>query len=193
MCDSAVATQIIDVLGQFVIPRKVFTAYDVTKEVRQGTTDPISHNDVRDVVRQELRAGNLIGYNAQLMTLDVGNKPQAMIYYPDSKSPTDYPLAVKDNDTTDDDDDTDDVVDGDGVVCVLTAEKRFNIPKKLTRQIDLAKSGGSYDLVINGSMVCRTPASDGRVRIAATNLGVSGNKITATVDCNTNTIVIEQM
>jgi hypothetical protein len=179
MCNTAVASSIIETLDRMRADEEVFTAYDVTKETRQSVDDNVRHNDVRSIVEQEFQTGGLVGYSRELRTLDLPSAPQANVYFPYGKSAEDHSLVAEDWDGADGPDDADDTDDGDDTI-TATAEGRINIPKKLLDQI--TPVNGAYDLSFGGTLFPRTANKDGRVRVSLSDLGISSNKVKITVD-----------
>lgn len=186
MCTVLVANTIIEVLDEKCKNKDVFTAFEVTKEARNKTSDTVLHKDVRDIVNNEFVTSQMQDYDRELCVLDMSGNPQALVYFPDGKSVSDHPL-VSDNTITDDtsDDDTDDGPD----VYKLTAKGRINIPKKLVDKI--SPIAGSYDVFVNGDLKSTAPNKDGRVRLSLRHLGISDSKVSITVDDNADIIRIE--
>ena len=175
MCSVMVANEILEVLGEFISDKKVFTAFDVTTETRKRTSDNVRHFEVRNIIGNEFMTNQMVGYNRELCTLDAGVKPQALVYYPDSKQASDHPLV--EDIVVDDGDNTD---SSDPNIIKVTTEGRFNIPKKILDKVDAI--GGSYDFMVNGNLICRSANKDGRVRLSAKKIGISTVKCRLTVD-----------
>ena len=183
-----VTSTILEILDQKVNDQEVFTAYDVTKDVRakMGRSVSVPHNSVRAVVVQEFASGRIPDYNSELHTLNVVDSPVAMVYFPDGKSATDHDQV----DVFDDDDSTegDSKEDLDDDEYHLTSEGRVEIPQKLLTQV--TANAGSYDILISGSLKCVTPNKDGRVRLSLKHMGIT-DKVKLIVDTANNTINME--
>lgn len=82
MCDSILRQTIVETVSTFVATNKPFTAYDITAAVRSKTTDKVRHRDVREVVRDLYKQGNL----PEDYVRQVGNVQgkQPWVYYPAS-------------------------------------------------------------------------------------------------------------
>ena len=179
MCSVFVANAIIEVLDRMKANEEVFTAFDVTKEARLATNDKVFHKDVRNIVNQEFRTGGLAGYDRDLCDLNIPNSPSAFVYYPTNKTAADHPLVL--DNVVQDDDDNDD--DNDDEVVNVTAEGRIQIPKKILDQA--SPVGGSYDIVVSGTVYPKVPNKDGRIRFSISALGYNNSKVKITVDNNT--------
>ena len=60
MCTAVAAQEILDVLTEFIQNKKVFTAYDVTTEARNRTSETVLHNDTRRIIEGEFILQSLI-------------------------------------------------------------------------------------------------------------------------------------
>jgi hypothetical protein len=192
MCTTATASLIVETIEKFCQDDDVFTAFDITKEVRAKTSERISHNDVRRIVVNELAPN--ADYDKDLCVLNVPSNPTALVYFPDGKSATDHPLVsagtVVDDGTDVDDDDDDEEDDNNDLAddeYELTSEGRVEIPKTILTQV--TANAGSYDILVKGSLKCVTPNADGRVRVCLKQMGIS-DKVTLSVDSTNNTINI---
>ena len=185
MCNVMVANSIIVVLDRMIQNGEVFTAFDVTKEVRNSSTDKVSHRDVRNIIRNEFQTGQMSGYNQELHTLDVSGNPQAFVYFPDGKSAQDHSLVDEVSDNLDDDenDDEEDVIR-------KTKEGRINIPRKILDKVQPV--GDSYDFMVNGKLICRKATKKNRIRFSLAELGISGDKCRVTVG-DSNAIELESV
>lgn len=210
MCTATIAQSILDALSARQKNGSVFTAYDVTKDVRDGTQENIKHKEVQDIVHAEWNQVQFIaGYNRNdMVKLDklVGS-PWAIIYYPDGKSPSDHPLVT---DTSNPAPTVNpipatsapiasvpktttpklggQVKDGDDFICSITTEGRIEIPGKLLSQANVV--GGTYDVKFSGSAIYKAPNSEGRLRIHKSELG-NGDTFRVSVDVDSNTINVE--
>ena len=192
MCNVLVASSIVEVLEQMITDRKVFTAFDVTKEVRQAISDTVLHKDVRQIINNEFQTREMQDYSRELHTLNIANQisgsnPSALVYFPDGKCAADHPL-VDEVSTEEDEEDDNTIVDGDDIV-KITDDGRINIPKKMLNQI--SPTGGSYDFMINGDLHCRSRNADGRIRLTTNGTSLTTYKCRVTVDTAKNLIRIE--
>ena len=114
MCDSATRTVIEELVEEKVSKEEMFTAWDITKEVRSsGTREP--HRSVKRVVHRIFENGEMEGYDRALVSVRPG-VPSPFVYHPDGIDPNDYLAQGKvdkasrngDGDDDDDDDDGDD-------------------------------------------------------------------------------------
>jgi len=195
MCTVTVAQETLDCLGVKVSNSEIFTAFDVTLAARKATSETVLLKDVRDIVVNEFRTGAMGNYNRDPVELDVTNNPVVLVYYPHGKSPYDHPLAIKPAAPAldaDDDDELEDAVGSgstDSDVYTIAAGGRINIAKTLLDKVDA--TGGSYDIEINGTLHCRKPEKDGRVRLGVAQRGISSKKVRVTVDVSANKITLE--
>ena len=205
MCVQASHPEIENVFMDFLNSSKQFTAYDVTKEVRNcvGHSVRIDHDDVRAYVHGNFR--DLSGvvptdYSRQIIHLSIGSSQY--LYFPVSSDPNDYinahggqpiqsqltgvvPSADDGLDLNDDDEEDEDSI---GLLKTVTSENRVNIPLKALNQVTL--ESGSYDIEANGGIKCVAPNSDGRVRVTVSyNVG---DKVTVTSDTSRNCIVVNK-
>jgi hypothetical protein len=188
MCSILVSNAISDALAEFVQDQKMFTAFEVTKRVREQISDTVLHREVR----QEVHNGFDFlshGYQRTPVLLIVAGNPQVFVYHPVGTDATDHPQALKDTTLDTDADDTDSsssvqasLPDG---VYSTTKEKRLTIPKKILQQVDPV--GGSFDVMVNGDLLCLKKNADGRIRVAAGRLG-GGSNFKITVGDTDNTI-----
>ncbi|RLG43544.1 MAG: hypothetical protein DRN81_06350 [Thermoproteota archaeon] len=185
MCDVATANLILEMLDEKVKGLDMFTAFDVTTAVR--LKDDVYHSEVRDFVNTAFLTGQMAGYNRELITLSLPNKPQALVYFPDGELASNYHLAIDNTVSDPDDEDDDNTVSSDPEVFNLTAEGRINIPDNLISQI--TPTGGTYDILIQGDLKCVPANKDGRVRIGLKRFGFD-KTARATVNSTNNTIVL---
>ena len=194
MCNVLVASSIVEVLEQMVTDRKVFTTYDVTKEVRSNISDTVMHNDVRSIVMNEFQIGQMQGYNRELCTLNLSNSPVALVYFPSEKAAIDHPFVDEidniDNGSTGDGITDDIVLDNDEYK--ITKEGRIQIPQKLLSQIN-PQMHGSYDIYIGGNLKCATKDANGGIRVCLRQFGIKGNKVKILVDTLKDTINIDSV
>lgn len=189
-----IASTILEVLDEKIKQGDVFTAYDITIAARAKTSNNVRHSDVREIVNNEFLQGEMTDYTRDLCTLDLSGSPQAFVYFPMTASSYDHPLV--NIDTTDDsidsivDDSTEDSTEDstDGKEITVTAEGRVNVPKDVLSKI--SPTGGSYDILVSGTLTCVIPNKDGRVRINARKLGIIGDKVEITVDSSKNIIEV---
>ena len=196
MCTATLANTIVEVLDEMVKEGKVFTAYDVTLAVRAKTDDTVLHDDVRNIVGNGVITASsqnkAIGdYNKELCTLNVLGNPQALVYFPDGKLASDHTLVSSSASavSTAPAVSTASAVDLDDDEHKVTNEGRVNIPRKLTAQV--TPNGGTYDVLINGTLKCMSKDARGTIRIGLKQFGIRDSKIKITADTTNNTINIE--
>ena len=197
MCSMLVATSILETLEDFLLGKKVFTAYDVTIAARGKTSDNVKHVDVRGIVDNEFITQKMIGYDRELCTLNLGSSPQAQVYFPDTKSANDHPLvdgsssvSTPVSQPTSQPTSTAPAVDLDDDEYKTTKEGRIQIPRKVLKQV--TPNAGSYDVQISGgSLKCVCADARGDVRICLRQFGIDSAKVKLTVDTGANTINLE--
>jgi len=200
MCGIGTVNAVIEVVEEFVKLEKMFTAYDVTQEVRKRADEQVDyHSEIKRVVHggfDWVKAG----YQSTLITLNVPQNPQAFVYHPLGTDPMAYPLAVEDSvdDSSDDSDDDDKSVLTQPLIrrlCKVTSERRLNIPKRVLLQVQC--DGGSYDISVNnGGVFCKKPTTlDSRVRLSSPSLGDAqvGDKFKVYADTNRNVVLVESV
>lgn len=204
MCTATIAQEILNALQTRIDNGSVFTAFDVTTDVRDSTRDRIKHRDVRRIVHEEYQTGHFPdNYNrVDGVELDVPSSPLVIVYYPDGKSASDHPKALHATapqtasqtatsfppsvaPTTKQ---GGHVKDGDSFICTQTSKGVINIPQDIVDKALII--GGTYDLSINGEIVYKKPDGKGRLRISSSRLG-DGSKFKLTLDTANNTIVVE--
>lgn len=198
MCTAIVAQKILDALQAKVINGDVFSAFDITTDARDGIDERVNHKDVRRIVACEFNKRLFAGYNKEVIQLDIMDKPNVAVYYPDEKSASDHPKALKQsvipssipvNSGSSNSRMGGNTKDGNIHVCKVTAENRVNIPMKILKQVDL--QGGTYDIWFRGTFLYKMPNTDGRLRISKSELN-NGDKFRIWAASRTSTIVIEQ-
>jgi len=192
MCNVLVADSIIKALELKVQNGEVFTAFDITKEVRNSSADKVPHRDVRNIIINELATGGMPNYDRELCTLDkISSSPEAFVYFPDGKSAQDHKdVSSTDNtDNTDSDPDDEDVVDLGNDEYPTTKEGRVQIPRKLLAQVNC--SCGSYDVLICGTPKSAIQDARGDVRVCLKQFGITDSKVKLTVDSTNTAILIE--
>ena len=123
----------------------VFTAYDVTKQLRQeNPTMDIPHIDVKEAVFEEWKQTFCDEYESTLTRLTIGQS--AYVYHPENVPADSHPLAVKD--TTPVKGDTD-----------LTVENRLNISRRFLSPMSLVPGKLVQVSTANGVMSL-TPTTD---------------------------------
>jgi len=70
-----------DVVNDFVNNGQMFTAHNVTAEVRRRTKDRVAHDDVKRDVHRMFNDGQMFSYNRSLASLPNVN-PQPWVYHP---------------------------------------------------------------------------------------------------------------
>lgn len=180
MSTSVAASVVEEVIALFVSEDRVFSAFDVTKEIRKSGI--VRHYDVKGIVHGLYMAGQLGNnlYSRELVVFDLGtDDADVFVYFPHTKSAYDHPLAKKDTVQVAVDSDDDD----DGVTIIVTDEHRIQIPQDVLKQVTPDQATG-YDLSCNGNTISRKAEADGRVRITETSFP-AGAKLSVTVDGNT--------
>ena len=81
------------VLSAFVTSKKTFTAWNVTKEVRQSNPDAVPHQAVRKALEFVWISEKPENYNRQIVELQNGQLP--FVYFADGNNPLDYYAAAK--------------------------------------------------------------------------------------------------
>ena len=190
MCNVLVADSILKALEVKVQNGDVFTAYDITREVRNSSADKVPHKDVRNLILNELATGGMPNYSHELCVLDkIAGFPEAFVYSPDGKSAQDHPLiSGTDTDNTDTDD-GDDVVDLGNDEYETTKEGRVQIPRKLLTQV--STTNGSYEVLVSGSFKSVSADARGDVRVCLKQFGITDNKVKLTVDSTNTAILID--
>jgi hypothetical protein len=118
--------KVVDVLAVLTGNDGVFTAYDVTKQLRlDNPTIEIMHDEVKEMVREHWVNMFCDEYESTLTRLTNGRS--AFVYHPETVSPMTHPLASHGNPATaGKSDDTD-----------LTVENRLNVSRDFLRPMDL--------------------------------------------------------
>jgi len=129
----------------------VFTAYDITKQLRQeNPTMDIPHLDVKEAVFEEWKQTFCDEYESTLTRLKIGQ--HAYVYHPANVSADSHPLAdtplIGAGFDTDTDSDTD-----------LTVENRLNISRRFLRPMSLIPGKLVQVSAANGVMSL-TPTTD---------------------------------
>jgi hypothetical protein len=122
----------------------VFTAFDITKQLRNGNAGmDIPHLDVKEMVFEEWKNTFCDEYESTLTELTIGQ--HAYVYHPETVSPLTHPLAVKPDTDTDDSD--------------LTVESRLNISKPLLSPLNLS-AGKLVNVAVDNGVMALTPTTD---------------------------------
>lgn len=209
---ATVSQAILTALAARIANQSVFTAYDITTDVRDGTDDNIRHGDVRDIVSNEFVTNQFPNeYNREAVELNVSGNPWAVIYYPDGKSVNDHPKVkqsialpaqiVPTAPTTNSTPASHTVSsktkqggrikDGDGFICNVTCDGRINIPKELYSRI--SANGGTFDVHFNGSILYKKPIGlEERLVLKKSELA-GGKRFRVGVDMTANTITVERI
>lgn len=84
-----------DVVNENVQNCKMFTAFDITREVRArvGKGTPVPHGDVKQEVHNMFASGQFANYARTLANLPISN-PQPWIYHQNSDDPLNYGMNV---------------------------------------------------------------------------------------------------
>jgi len=215
MNDGQVQDVVGAVVNDYTTGLEVFSAFDITKEVRTREGGHVAtHDRIKSFVHQAFRGMEMpTSYRQTLITLaTTAGDFQAFVYHPDCASAYDHPLAKKQTvqvtipDGLDDSGDTvpapdfgsddGDVDDSEPspstdsvVVEVTVSEQRINIPKKILNKVPVPSTGKYRFNGDGGKTIFRSPNEDGRIRIAASFLG-SKSKYSVTVDSDNRSINI---
>ena len=144
--------EIEEVVTEFTNADKMFTAWDVTMEVRKRSKDRVQHFEVKKEVHRMFDQGGMCSYNRTLANLPNIN-PQPWIYHPLGFDPSLYngkpsvvtpatPVALPaPNSMTALDDGVDTAADG-TTVYKFDSTDRLCVPNRLVRQLGL--KNGDY-------------------------------------------------
>jgi bifunctional DNA-binding transcriptional regulator/antitoxin component of YhaV-PrlF toxin-antitoxin module len=90
MCDAVMMGHIEDVIEKFVDEQRMFTAYDVTCEIRTnvGRGVNVKHNDIKNDIHKEM--AQHLDSDWQKTLQDVGAAVSAFVYYHFMSDPTTY-------------------------------------------------------------------------------------------------------
>ncbi len=211
MCKAtALAAQaILDALSNAIKNGKVFTAFDITTDARDGTDENIDHQDCREIVHNEYAIGEFPDEYNREEFLALTNGQTAICYYPDGKSAEDHPLAVQGSTaisspaagasvapstpipSTTTAKQGGKTKDGDGFICKVTCDGRINVPKDLYSQI--SADGGTFDVQFQGSILYKKPiGAHDRLVLKKSDLK-GGTQFKVGVDVSANTITVEQI
>ena len=183
MCDQQVRDAAVAKVSLFVSEGRLFTAWDVTRALREDQVNNSYHNDVNGVVKGMFGNGEMPGYDRQLQDVK-GN--QALVYHPSTIDPAAYdpdnPVFAKDlpligNTAPDTDDDgssqapaatTDDADDTDG-----SSTERLCVPTKYLKALGYSSGG-----------VIQAELTQGKITLGQFVGGVQGTYRTYTVQLN---------
>ena len=161
----------------------VFTAYDVTKQLRlDNPTIEIMHDEVKEMVREHWV--NMFCDECESTLTELTTGQYAHIYHPETVSPITHPMAVNPVLTAGfgggDDDDVSEDSD-------LTVEKRLNVSRDFLRPMDLTAGKIVKVSTTNGVMSIEPTAdpsgetlvvnADGRLRLGEKMLTRSFNEL----------------
>lgn len=153
MC--AYVNDIENVVSEFLAAEKMFTAWDVTMEVRKRSKDRVQHFEVKKEVHKIFDQGNMSGYSRTLANLQ-NVSPQPWIYHLSTDDPSIYdgkptvPAAavpttpISSISSVDDNSVADIAADGSAVYKFDTTD-RLCVPNKLVREIGL-KAGDEIEI-----------------------------------------------
>lgn len=156
MCDEKLQLAIRNKFHLWVLQGRVFTAFDITQELRKALPNVnIYHRDVQDVIYQERSCPKLSSVWLAIPLMVDGKRVYANVYYPRGEQPEYHPLAENhipnEHDMNDADDVIDDVliamdnvtgpedsyIDSDDVIVFVmpTKENRVTIPMDIVREM----------------------------------------------------------
>ena len=202
-----------DVVNEYTKDEKMFTAFDVTKEVRVRTKDRVFHDEVKKEVHKMFHNGALPGYNRSLANLANAN-PQPWVYHPQSVDVSKYNGSPVNDTSTVADPGTTPISsissfagsgtnDNDDKVYKLDTTDRLCVPNKLVRQLSLKTGDTIYVYYANVKLTLKKDGSDGNfvtsyqvdkddnVRITAGTLckcGLAGTEFDITGDAKCITV-----
>ena len=153
MCDQATQQHIEDVIQQFVDEQRMFTAYDVTCQIREvvGAKVNIRHNEIKNDIHREMAQHLDNDWNKSLQ--DVGAPVAAFVYYHFMSDPTTYePRSRSDSkkstapsaataataSSTDDGDDDATATVGSSDAFAVDGRSRLLIPTSFMQQLGVA-------------------------------------------------------
>lgn len=137
------------VLCDLTKQNKVFTAYDVTKQLRkENPTIDVIHSEVRDIILEEWKNTFCDEYESTLMELNNGQ--HSYVYHPETVSPETHPMVKSKPVPTKNDVDEFD----------LTDKNRLNISKELLTQLGLVSGKIGQIVTMNGVMSVRSSLPD---------------------------------
>lgn len=91
MLDATLRGIIDNALSYFAVMGEMFTAFDVTRKVRDDNPEiHVFHSDVRDYVHQEFGNGKLILLGYDRVTVPVGDPHPWLYYIPGTHDPNRY-------------------------------------------------------------------------------------------------------
>lgn len=89
-----------DAVFVMVGAKEIFTAFDVTKKLRDAGMGQ-EHSDVRNVVAEMYKRGDFVGYDREFIAIKPTGNP-ATCFYPSGMDPESHPMALKDGLINDD-------------------------------------------------------------------------------------------
>lgn len=195
MITALLSDAVVDVLNEKFAKMEVFSAYDITKDVRRKVEpeEKVFHSDVRQIINDRF-IHNLFpdDYHRECIELNIEDTPRAIVYYPDGKSFQDHPLAVKCDEDMEDGTETTPTpsvpaVQNDVFVCEVTREGRLNIPKKI-----IPDNCDTHVISFNGRSISLKTNSDGRLRVSIKYLDY-GDKFEVWYDVSKNGIEVKKI
>lgn len=179
MCDQVSYDRIKDAVTFLVSTGQPFTAFDVTKHLRNLYTDfQERHKTVRTIIHSMFSNDELCGYVRTLTSLKVPNgNVDAFVFHPAMTDPSVYPLTDKTfipsvgapTGVVSLDDSIADpplfILDNPTEKVTLTSDNRLHIPKRL---LDMVTTP-TIDIQINGQVFVYNRNADGRVRLTCKN------------------------
>jgi hypothetical protein len=200
-----VAQFVSDAVNDLTSNGAVFSAYDVTKKVRNDQAGHVgNHNLLKSFVHAMFNDSEMPdGYTQELITLESGGECfDAFVYSPNGKSGFDHELAQKQTvsvsasdgsiptpdfgDSTDEDETEDET---EGIVRKVTNEHRVNIPQKVIDKVQAGVASKAYDIFYDNRLICKVPNKDGRVRITLSDVP-TGTALKVAADSAKNQVLV---
>ena len=170
MSSQQMSSEVESVVGDLVAARKAFTAFNVTKELR-NKGQSVFHREMRPLVHGLFRQNQMADYQ-QATVQPAGFPAPAILYFPPEIDPSDFtgdiltakvvtPAApVADGDDDDDDGDDDDDTSGDEtVVRGLTADGILYVPRWMGRKMGVQAGNVRVEFDPIDSMIIVTNGS----------------------------------
>lgn len=203
MCDSVTRQLIENAVNNKVQNSEMFTAFDITNEVRKQSKDNINHYEVRKEVKKIFQSGGMNNYTQTIGNLP-GVNPQPWVYHPFTSDASLYqpniaPTPPAATSSSDDDEEDEDEYSVD-------ARKTLCIPAKYLREAGFASGdeafviAGSNNIFVTKNHNNHTQLSSykvdmyGNVRVTQSILrkgGIAGSRFR--VERKNNTIKVEKV
>jgi hypothetical protein len=158
-------------VDDYVKGNMMFTAYDVTKEVRKQATDRVYNDEVKKDVHKYFGQGMMAGYSRALAII-AGVNPQPWLYFPMGADPSKYTGTPIAHDTQPDDGNVISSIGSfantaptiDSKVYKLDTTDRLCIPNKFVRQLGV---NTGWTLFVNQSGTALSISKTGNINFLA--------------------------